>query len=181
MAADRIAIGYVRAVTPGKRLLRIAPARGRERDLRAADWLRVDLREPAPDGRHTIRCRVERATEDQGQFLVTVMAGVPRDTVALMKGGEIWVDKSELLRPESGYEPADLMGLRVVAASGAVLGTVVELYFGAQVVAEIEKEDGGLIRVPLIEQVVAAVELDSGVMRVHDIAPYAVEDVADAD
>lgn len=181
MAADRIPIGHVRAVTPGKRVLRVSPASGRERDLRAACWLRVDLRAAAPDGRETIRCRVERASEDQGQFLITLMAGVPRDTVALMKGAVIWVERSELLRPKSGYEPSDLMGLSVVEQSGGVLGTVVDLYLGAQVVVEIQRADGGLIRVPLIEQVVAAVDLDSGVMQVRDIAPYAVEDAADAD
>ena len=112
------------------------------------------------------RCDVEQA-KVQGTAVAAKLSGCDdRDAAALYRGREIAVPRSEF--PEAAdneYYWADLVGLKVVNASGEDLGMVSRVFdTGANDVLVVEGERERLI--PFIEQVVQRVDLPGGVIRV---------------
>jgi 16S rRNA processing protein RimM len=70
-----------------------------------------------------------------------------------------------------------LLGLTVVGEGDAVLGTITELIeTRANDVIEVAKPGGGSLLLPVIEQVIESVDLETGRVYVGDIAPYVVDD-----
>jgi len=166
-------IGAIRSVQPARRKVRVAPRPGMGRYLTQAHWVEAVLR----DGSH-LRCRVESARERGGVVVVTLSAGVTRDTVARLRGATVLVDVDDEERVgRDGYRLEDLKGLSVLDRTGKCLGTVATVYAaGTNEVFEVAKGGGGSLLLPAIAQVIAEVDLDKGAMVLNDVAPYAVED-----
>ena len=165
-------IGPIRSVQPARRKLRVAPLPGRGRHLTQADWVEAVLR----DGSH-LRCRVESARELAGLVVVTLTAGVTRDTVARLRGATVLADVDDEAPVDRGASRLeDLVGLSVLDRTGKCLGTVATVYSaGTNEVFEVAKCGGGSMLLPAIQQVIGAVDLDKGAMVLNDVAPYAVE------
>ena len=149
------------------------PAAGNERPVGDGQWVNVVLR----DGTE-IRCRVARAREYAARVVLALASGTTRDDVARMKGARVLAGETALrAAPGGGGVAIAPEGLTVVDESGQVVGTVVERYWtGAHEVIEVARPDGGRLRLPLIEQVISAVDVEQGRLVVGDLAPYAVED-----
>ena len=165
-------IGAIRSVQPARRQVRIAPRPDMARHLKEADWVEAVLR----DGSH-VRCRVESARELAGLVVVTLSAGVTRDTVARLRGATVLAEvDDEAPVGRGGYRLEDLKGLGVLDRTGTCLGTVATVYAaGTNEVFEVAKCGGGSLLLPAIPQVIAEVDLEKGAMVLNDVAPYAVE------
>jgi ribosomal 30S subunit maturation factor RimM len=171
MTARRTDIGIVRSATPARREIRVTPVAGAETLFERLGLVEVVL----PD-KELLRCRVKLVRDETGGKILTLTPGVPRETVARMKGATISV-AVETEAETDGYSLEDLDGLTVLDQSGAVIGEVTELYSGGGNDAmEITRADGSTVMVPVIDQVISAVNLDKGEMVVNDLAPYAVEE-----
>ena len=79
-----------------------------------------------------------------------------RNAAEALRGTVLTVPTSALPELDEGeYYHSDLLGLNAVAENGDALGTVVAVEnFGAQDIVEIEKPDGKLFMIPLIEAAV---------------------------
>lgn len=169
---ERFEIGSVASVNPARRELRIDAERGYKRTISGLEWLRL-----IPRGGTEIRCRVAKVKTASGALVVTLVAGVLRDTVAGMKGAAV------VLRPEELNEPAqeelsflDAIGFEIIGPDGARIGTLADVIdTPAHPVLAIEREDGKEVLVPAIEEVVADLDWEREVIVVNDIAPYSVE------
>ena len=173
MTQEWVQIGRVRSVNPGRREVRIAPAPDCGQVFAALTWLHLSLR----DGER-MRCRVEMMRGGDAP-VATLAAGVPRDHVARMKGAAVLAQRAvmEASAPERRQAPAIAPGMRVVGPDGAEIGVITDIYkTGANEACVIKKAGGGVMLLPLIEQVVAHVGPGTAVVRVNDIAPFAVEE-----
>ncbi len=173
MAEHRVEIGTVTGVNPARRELRIKPARGRSADYEGLVWVQAIPRDGEP-----LLCRVARSRASVETALVALAPGVPRDTVAKMKGWTLAVlETKRKSHGEEDFDVSDLLNFDVVDGAGALLGSIVSAYeTKANAVLEIEKVDGGIIQLPAIEQVIAHVDWKAGRVEVGDIVPYATED-----
>jgi len=95
-----------------------------------------------------------------------------RDTAARFRGKEIAVSRAQL--PETGpneYYWSDLIGLNVVNGAGQDLGRVTHMMeTGANDVLVVQGERERLI--PFLADVITAVDLEGGVLRVNWDADY---------
>ena len=173
MAKRRTEVGYVRSVNPARRQLRVTVTPGREDHLSGVKWILLVL----SDGSE-LRCRVEAVepwSDRPGEVSVALAAGVTRDTVARTRNASVVIDCDGT--SEGDYAPSDLLGLNVVDSAGLSLGTVANMYCtGANSVIEIVKSDGGAILAPVIDPVIARVDLEGKLLVLGDYAPYAVEE-----
>ena len=118
----------------------------------------------------------ERAVAEgrpQGRMVVARLDGCDdRDAAVELRGRQIAVDRQLLPKPQANeYYWADLIGLRVVDTSGRDFGHIVRiLETGANDVLVVQGERERLI--PFIADVIAAVELQDGLMRVNWDADY---------
>ncbi len=176
MTQEWVHIGRVRSVNPGRREVRIAPAPECGQAVAALTWLHLSLR----DGER-MRCRVERMRGGDAP-VATLAAGVPRDHVARMKGAAVLSERAvveAIASQQQRRQPAITPGMRVVGPGGAEIGVITDMYkTGANEACVIKKADGGVMLLPLIEQVVAHVDPGAAVMEVNDVAPFAVEEQA---
>lgn len=104
----------------------------------------------------------------QGRGVVARLEGCDdRDTAAGFRGREVAVPREQLPKAQANeYYWADLIGLRVVNEAGRDFGQVVRiLETGANDVLVVQGERERLI--PFIADVIAAVELQDGLMRVN--------------
>jgi len=164
MAAHRVEIGRIRSVNAARRELRIGMAR--ETLPADVEWLFVT----GIDGRET-RCRVERIKGD----IATLAVGVTRDAVSRMRGATVCADVNVVVDDWQNRLTA-LDGFEVVDEAGVCLGTVVAVYAtNANEAIEVERPDGGSFLLPVIDCVIASMDMKRGVMAVKDIAPYTVE------
>lgn len=174
MAEHRVEIGTVTGVNPARRELRIKPARGRSADYENLAWVQAIPR----DGEPPLRCRVARSRTSGETALVALAPGVPRDTVAKMKGWTLAVLETERKsHGEEDFDVSDLLNFDVIDGAGVLLGSIVSTYeTKANAVLEVEKTDGGIVQLPVIEQVIARVDWKAGRVEVGNIVPYAIED-----
>lgn len=174
MPEEPIQIGAVLAVNPARRQLRVRPFPGRQKEFEALEWMRI---RPVQGGE--LRCRVEALSAGGGLVRVVLKPGVTRDSVATMKGAAVVLLPEECKarqRPDA-LVTADLVGLDIVDARGAVLGVVTGLIESpANDVLEIEKTQGGTMLLPAIEEVIRSVDWETGKIKVGDIAPFAVDE-----
>ena len=175
MAKRRTEVGYVRSVNPARRQLRVTVTPGRVDDLSGVKWILLVL----SDGSE-LRCRVE-AVESRpdrpGEFAVVLAPGVTRDTVAMIRNAAVVTDSDSDETSDGNYTPSDLLGLSVVDSAGLSLGTVTKMYCtGANNVIEIAKCDGGALLAPVIDPVIARVDIEGKFLVLGDYAPYTVEE-----
>ncbi|HET7596521.1 MAG TPA: ribosome maturation factor RimM [Burkholderiales bacterium] len=116
--------------------------------------------------------RVEHAEARKNAVVAKLVGCDDRDAAALLRGREIAVPRYQLPDTASNeWYWADLIGLRVVNAAGEPLGRLERiLRTGANDVLVVKGERERLI--PFIEDVIRAVDLDSGVIRVDWDAAY---------
>lgn len=176
MPESWIQIGHVRSVNPSARRVRIRPDALRPCQLDRVTWLGVVLR----DGTE-LRCKVASVGVVGAEIGVELALGVPRDTVAQMKGAAVTVSSGECPQGGDRDDRAEaLRGFRVVKEDDTPLGRIVAAYdTAAHGVLEIEKPDGAVMLLPLVPEAIARVDVDRHVVvTVADIAPFAVEDAA---
>ena len=105
----------------------------------------------------------------QGKGIVAHVAGwdTPEAARALL-GMEIAIPREQLPAPRKGeYYWSDLIGLRVVAADNATLGTVASLLeTGANDVLVVQDAAGKEHLIPFVDGVIVSVDLDARVLRV---------------
>jgi len=121
MAGQWLQMGQVVSVQPARRLVRIRPRPGCAPGLRGLVWLRVRA-----DGAHEPeRYRVAAMEVGPVLALATLTAGVPRDTVAGLRG-QIVVTERDAWRPgpDGVFPPDALEGFVALDAAGASLGVV---------------------------------------------------------
>ncbi|MBP8132445.1 MAG: hypothetical protein KA184_22935 [Candidatus Hydrogenedentes bacterium] len=172
MPPDRVEIGRVRSVAPGRRELRIRPAAGYTEAFQALASLRV-----VPPGHAEMRCRVEKTRRHGDDVIAALAAGVPRDAIGRMKGAAVVAAPGEVAPTASAdLDVAALNGFRVTGADGAVLGKVTGAYeTPANAAFVVQRPDGTRFLLPAIPEVVKEVDLDEETLRLGDIGPYAVE------
>jgi len=173
MPGPWIQIGTVRTVNPSRRELRV--------DVDAVHAHQFDGLERValgPDERSLTRCRVDAVSVRGNEATLRLSAGVMRDSVAAMRKAGVYIEVSaRKARPDCGWNPAELLGLTVVGEDDTVLGTITELIeTRANDVIEVAKPGGGSLLLPVIEQVIESVDLETGRVYVGDIAPYVVDD-----
>lgn len=172
MADSWIVIGAVNSVNPAKRTLRVdAEARHAHQ---FEDVTRLRLR--TPGGIKTVRVTAVRDTE-QG-ILITLAAGVTRDTVAAMRHADVVIEPAEVKpRPEGVYVVEDFPGMAVVNAEGESFGTVTDAFATpAGFVIEVEAPGGERMLVPVVDEVVHRIDLDAKQMIVGDVNAFAVRE-----
>ena len=167
-------IGRVRSVNPLRREVRVALDNPAEVLAASPAWLYF-----GQDGtEHPPRCKVE-SVKDTGEQLVAVLAaGVPRDTVAKLRGKAVFVTEAARPRHEGLLTPDVVLGMRVVQPCGTVVGVVAGVLEGpVNAVIRVERPEGGALLLPLVEPVVEAADLEARVLTVvADLTPYAVEE-----
>lgn len=166
MAVRRVEIGVVRSVNPARRELRIRPGWDDVQAGAPLQWVYV----LDADGGET-RCRVEQVHGE----IVTLAAGVARDTVARMRGAAVCADVE---RSEADWRgQLDVLeGFDVVDEAGDRLGAVTAVYMtGANGAIEVAQPGGGSMLLPVIDRVIVAVDMERGQVTVRDIASYKVE------
>ena len=173
MTARLIDIGCVRSANPARRELRVGPGPFHARLLEEGAWVRVALRDATE-----LRCRVEAIRIEPREAVLTLTAGVTRDNVARMKGARVMIEAQRSDgESDAGYPVSYLEGLAVQYQDGNVLGMVADVYATeANAVIAVAKPGGGMLLIPVIDEVIAAVDRELGVVIVKDIRPYTVED-----
>ncbi|MBN2307648.1 MAG: PRC-barrel domain-containing protein [Candidatus Hydrogenedentes bacterium] len=173
MAESWIEIGRVGSINPARREVRIAVEPGRAHEFEAMEWVRLRPGDGAP-----VRCRVDAVKRTASDAVLVLAPGVPRDSVARMKGAAVVVAKEELKpRPAGVYVVADLPGMTVVDRDGRPLGTVRDAFeTAAHGVMEVDGTAGGSFSLPVVDETMAEVDVERGVVVVNDIAPYVVYD-----
>jgi 16S rRNA processing protein RimM len=123
---------------------------------------------------HVVEIEALRPAKD---FFVARLKGVAdRTTAERLRNVELFVPRERLPAPEDNDEfyHADLVGLAVVDASGAALGSVVALHnFGAGDIIEIAPPEGPTLLLPFTNAVVPTVDLAGG--RVVIESPWEIE------
>lgn len=176
MADSWIVIGVVKSVNPSKRLVRVnaEPRHAHQFD----DMARVRLR--TRDGTvKDARITEIRATE-QG-VLLTLEAGVTRDTVAGMRNAKLIIAPDEAKpRPAGVYVREDFPGMAVADEHGDVVGIVRDAFSTpAHFVIEIGTPTGDTILAPVVDALVRAIDLDARRITVGDISAFVWNEDAD--
>jgi ribosomal 30S subunit maturation factor RimM len=171
---DRFEAGRVSSANPARRELRIRPAPACARYFVGRAWVWLVLRDASE-----MRCKVDTVRRAAGEVIVTLAPGITRDEVARTKGAAVVLAASERRSQTAAYgvHAADLIDMKVYDDAGNYFGTVVDACeTNANGVIEIERIDGGKTMLPVIEQVIAGVDLERGALVVRDMTPYKVED-----
>jgi 16S rRNA processing protein RimM len=173
MAEDRVTVGVVRSVNPVRREVRLTVVDAVAHVLEGLGWLQFSLR----NGRE-IRGKVVRVTPHHTGPIVELAAGMTRDTVAQLKDARVWIPAAEWSPPEpEELRAAHLLDMRVQDMFGTNLGTVADMIeTPANAAMTIARADGSRFLLPVIPEVIVEVDLDQRIIRVGDIAPYAVEE-----
>lgn len=151
---DRTHIGTVASVSPGKRKLRIEMATSY-----VAYALRLTSLECKQKDGMVLECRVASSTQTGDGIVVTLVAGVPRDTIAQLKNSRIVAPTEEIVRDPLRYDVEELTGLSVWNADEAVVGIVVSGFdTRANGMVELKTTGGASIVLPVVPEVVDRVD-----------------------
>ena len=120
------------------------------------------------DGR-TLALTVSGAA--QGAVTARIKGVIDRNGAEALKGLKLYVARDALPAADEGsYYHADLVGLAAELVSGEKLGTVVGVYnFGAGDMIDVAMDGGRSELVPFNDDTVAAVDLESGVLRINPV------------
>ena len=172
MPEERVCSGKVVSVRPDRREVRVEPVPGMKERVQTDGW--VWFR--GATGREW-KCKVIGVRQTGQGVVLTVSAGTPKDTIAQLRGAEALAPVSPEDESEPLYTLDDLRGLTVAHADGTIAGRITDLYDGkAHAMAAVKTPDGGEVIIPLIPELVEAVDLEAGIMTVGDLAPYRVSD-----
>lgn len=173
MAATWARLGTVRSVNPARRELRVDPTRRFESGAEGITKVRVTMR-----GGETMLCTVADVSANPGGLIVTLGAGIPRDSVARMKGGAVETEQARRRTAATAQmDAADWIGLDVLGAAGDRIGVVTGcIESPAHDILEIETPDGQEVLLPAIAETVESIDLDTRCVTVGDIGPYVIRD-----
>lgn len=111
-----------------------------------------------------------RSVRFQKGLVLLTFAGLDRiEDVQPMKGSDILIERAdaEPLR-ENEFFVGDLVGLQVITDEGRALGILSEVIdTAANDVYAVRREDGKVILLPAVLDVIRDVDLDAGVVTVH--------------
>ncbi|MHB1065604.1 MAG: ribosome maturation factor RimM [Georgenia sp.] len=155
--------------------------------------VRLDVRTDDPGRRLAVGNRVETEPADagpltiarsrtQGEATYVVFDGAhDRAEAESLRGVRIVVETDEDEGEDAdGWYPHELVGLRVVHVDGRELGTVSDLEtMPAHDVLVVDEPDGAQARVPFVEAIVPAVDVDAGTITVDPPRGLFVADPAD--
>jgi 16S rRNA processing protein RimM len=172
MADEKVEIGVVHSVNPARREIRVTPMSAYAHEFERLDW--VDLRLPGGEEK---RCRVASVNARGPEPVLTLVAGVPKDSVAVMRGAQVFLLRDELKGPKEGHFYLDeLMGIDVATRSGDIVGRVCEVFeTAANDVAEIERPDGSRFMLAVVPDAVHVFERGARLVLTDDFEPFAVE------
>lgn len=165
-------IGRVRSVNPARREVRINAPKRRMNDLEGWSWLYVE-----ESSGEIVRFKVVGVALRSGYAAITLAPGVPRDTVASLKGRRVVVPEAES-KPVGAFDiaAAELTGMSIETVDGTLVGEIVAGFeTKANGVLEVLRPDGSSLLLPLIPEVIEEFNLDRRKVIVGDIAPFAVE------
>ena len=168
----RLRVGLVRSANPARREVRVQPLAGYVHEFESREWLWF-----RPPGAPEVKCRVAGVRWSQDLAVVALVAGVPRDTVAALKGAAVLLAPEECRpRPDVPRKAEEWLGWRVETMEGEPMGSVVEVYATrANEAFVVRREDGKGMVLPAIPEVVADVDAVHARLRVRDAESYGVE------
>lgn len=150
----RTYIGTVTSVSPGKRKLRIEMPTSYTAYALSLSVLEIEQRDGA-----TLKCRVSASSAANDGISVTLVAGVPRDTIAQLKKSLIVADTDAVVRDPNRYDMEELVGLSVYDAEGAQVGSVASAFkTRANGMVELKRLDASTIVLPVVPEVVDSVD-----------------------
>ena len=160
-------IGRIERVSPGNRRLRVEMATSYRVYALGLSVLRCEQQDGA-----ILRCRVETAKPSKEGLIVTVVAGVPRDTIAQLKNNKIVALTSDIVRDTEHYDTDELVGLRVATPTAENIGTVIAGFdTKANGMVEVELTGGASLLLPVVPEIVARVDWASNTLYLCSDAP----------
>ena len=116
--------------------------------------------EPESAGPLTVQGLRKQSTK----FIAAFVESTDRDAAEALRGVRLVVDSDDDTE-EEGYYPHELRGLEVIDTNNVVLGSVVDLTFGAaQERLEVRTPGGEIVSVPFVYELVP--EVDLGAKRI---------------
>lgn len=177
MADDWLYIGRVAAVNAARRQLRLAVMPGREYVLKRCDRLRL-----VHEGEAPVQVCIKQINVSGAEMTVELTPGISRDMVAVLRNALVMAPAQAECRPD-GRMPGlhELPGMRVVRASGEVVGHVLETQ---------DTPGGGIMRLrcdnavmataPVTDAFIEKIDLDAGVIIVNIPEAFLVMDEDDS-
>lgn len=109
------------------------------------------------------------AIKYQKNNLIVKFEGVNHiDEAERLKNCILYVSREQLGEPEEGYYICDLLGCRVETDTGDILGVVADVFAtGSNDVYVVRPKEGKDILLPVIDDVVLSVDIDSEKIVVH--------------
>lgn len=170
---SRVEIARVVSVNPARNEVRVKPLRAHARQLNALQigWM-------AGPGAAPVRVRIESARPDRGMMILRLASGVPKDTVRSFDRGALWVAAETLAPPEpEEWTVYDLVDAQVRAEDGSPVGVIIEaLEAPGNDVITVARPDGSRFLLPVVPEVILAVDFEAGVVTVGDMTAFAVDD-----
>ncbi|MBI2425117.1 MAG: hypothetical protein HYV27_19990 [Candidatus Hydrogenedentes bacterium] len=164
-------IGAVRSVAPQRREVRIALAVS---GLAVAKllWCVFELRNGVQR-----RFKVEQARGHGSEAVVLLVAGVPREQIALLEGARVFATLPEPDAAEDVLKTRDLLDFAVYGDGGVKLGTVTAVYESpGQDTLVIAAENGMTWLLPAIAPVIAWVDMEAERVELGEYRPHLVEE-----
>ena len=172
MEDEFVPIGRVRTLNPGRRQVRVEPYPAHLAAFEALDFLWV-----TPLNGATYRCRVLTSRMLNELALLNFGPGVPCDLIGTMRNATVAIPCASLPKREaSQWLTQDLVGVFVYTETETCLGEIVSVYeTSANAALEIQRAEGGVFMLPLIEELLITVDVEKKRLVVGDITPYCVE------
>lgn len=173
MAESNRQIGRVRSVNPARRELRVTPLPGSAHVFeRLEGWVTCARADGAE-----MRLRLLESKTRDGDVRLRLAPGVTRDTVGGLRGAAVLWDQPMPPAEDGAFEPAALAGMAVETPDGRRLGVVTDTFeTAANAALRVRREDGGTVLLPVAGALIREVDWSDRVIRVRDIAPFAVEE-----
>ena len=172
---ERVELGRVASVTPGKREARVKIAANLTLDTAVLGWAWFSR-----EGAWT-RYKVARAAASEGELRLYFAPGVPMDTVRGLHGAQVAVAAEVVTsRGPLWRRVGEMVDLAAETREGEHLGTVMAAYAGPKMGAiKVESDKGKAWTLPVNEQTVLALDTARGVVVLGEIDDY--EEHNDAD
>lgn len=137
----------------------------------APEWIHAKMGGAAPR-----RLKVAETNRDGKTVVLELAAGVPREVIAALKGVDLVVPKEEAERCRAGkwYAP-EWRGYSVLGGDAEVLGVVREVWTGpANAVMIVETGSGDRWALPVIDEVVLAVDRETHEVTIKGFEPFGI-------